>query len=88
MTDLSLAAQTVRDAVLSTYAETTYKIPKNDNLWALERASTVAALRAAAKHVASCDNQGVTLWDKGFVAGVNSVYKDLLAIANELENAK
>lgn len=85
MTDLSLAAQAVRDAVLATYAD---KIPKDNNLWALERTSTVAALRAAAKHVASCDNQGVTLWDKGFVAGINSVYTDLLAIANELENAK
>ena len=44
-TPLSPAAQAVRDAVLATYAE---NIPKDDNLWALERASTVAALRAVA----------------------------------------
>jgi hypothetical protein len=42
---LSPAAQAVRDAVLATYAD---NIPKDDNLWALERASVVAALRAAA----------------------------------------
>jgi hypothetical protein len=41
---LSPAAQAVRDAVLATYAD---NIPKDDSLWALERASTVAALRAA-----------------------------------------
>jgi hypothetical protein len=45
---LSPAAQAVRDAVLATYADT---IPKDDSLWALERASTVAALRAAADQV-------------------------------------
>ena len=44
-TPLSPAAQAVRDAVLATYAD---NIPKDDNLWRLERASTVAALRAAA----------------------------------------
>jgi len=45
---LSPAAQAVRDAVLATYAD---NIPKDDSLWALERASTVAALRAAADQV-------------------------------------
>ena len=45
MTDLSPTAQAVRDAVLATYAD---NIPKNDSLWNLERASTAAALRAAA----------------------------------------
>jgi hypothetical protein len=45
---LSPAAQAVRDAVLATYAD---NIPKNDSLWNLERASTVAALRAAADQV-------------------------------------
>ena len=45
---LSPAARAVRDAVLATYAD---NIPKDDNLWALERASTVAALRAAADQV-------------------------------------
>ena len=44
-TPLSPSAQAVRDAVLATYHES---IPKDDNLWALERASTIAALRAAA----------------------------------------
>ena len=38
MTNLSPAAQSVKDAVLATYAD-----------WALERPSTVAALRAAAR---------------------------------------
>jgi hypothetical protein len=45
---LSPAARAVRDAVLATYAD---NIPKDDSLWALERASTVAALRAAADQV-------------------------------------
>ena len=45
---LSPAAKAVLDAVLATYAD---NIPKNDSLWALERASTVAALRAAADQV-------------------------------------
>lgn len=44
-TQLSPAAQAVKDAVLATYAD---NIPKDNNLWTLERASTVAALRAAA----------------------------------------
>ncbi len=51
MTDtipLSPTAQAVRDAVLATYAD---NIPKDDNLWALDRASVVAALRAAADQV-------------------------------------
>ena len=45
MAELSPAAQAVRDAALATYDNS---IPKNDNLWALDRASVVAALRAAA----------------------------------------
>jgi hypothetical protein len=45
---LSPAARAVRDAVLATYAD---NIPKDDSLWALERASTVAALRAAADQI-------------------------------------
>lgn len=51
MTDtipLSPTAQAVRDAVLATYAD---NIPKDDNLWALDRASVVAALRAVADQV-------------------------------------
>ena len=45
MTNPSPQAQAVRDAVLATYADS---IPKDDNLWALERDSVAAALRAAA----------------------------------------
>lgn len=52
MTNLSPAAQAVRDAVLATYAD---NIPKDDNLWALERASTVAALRAAENFLVDWD---------------------------------
>ncbi len=48
MAELSPQAQAVRDAVLATYADS---IPKDDNLWALERPSTVAALRAAAEQI-------------------------------------
>ena len=72
MTDLSPAAQAVRDAVLATYAD---NIPKDDNLWALERASTAAALRAAANQMAAwADEDGRVDLD------------DLLAIAAELED--
>jgi hypothetical protein len=52
-TQLSPAAQAVKDAVLATYAD---NIPKDNNLWALERASTVAALRAAADHLEYIDS--------------------------------
>jgi hypothetical protein len=45
MADLSPAAQAVRNAALATYDKS---IPKDDSLWALDRASVVAALRAAA----------------------------------------
>jgi len=74
MSKLSPAAQAVRDAVLATYAD---NIPKDDNLWALERASTVAALRAAADALVANE-----YWDK-----YPAIYyrKKLLAIADELE---
>ena len=83
MTDtipLSPTAQAVRDAVLATYAD---NIPKDDNLWALDRASVVAALRAAADQVVpkfwheDNDIYGETMQD---------VRQDLLAIAAELES--
>ena len=48
MTELSPVAQAVRDAALATYDKS---IPKDDSLWALDRASVVAALRAAADHI-------------------------------------
>lgn len=79
MADLSPAAQAVRDAVLATYADS---IPKDDALWALERVSTVAALRAAADQVVpkfwheDNDIYGETMQD---------VRQNLLAIAAELE---
>jgi hypothetical protein len=78
-TPLSPAAQAVRDAVLATYAD---NIPKDDNLWALDRASVVAALRAAADQVVpkfwheDNDIYGETMQD---------VRQNLLAIAAELE---
>ena len=44
MTNLSLSAQTVKDAVLATYSP---DLPPN-SIWALEQAGIAAALRAAA----------------------------------------
>ena len=71
---LSPAAQAVRDAVLATYAN---NIPKDDSLWALERASTVAALRAAADQMSSHHS-------KSFLYSIADVLK-LQTIATELE---
>jgi len=82
---LSPAAQAVRDAVLATYAD---NIPKDDNLWALERASVVAALRAAADLVAPDDYKcftGNLEWDAGMEARTDDIRVNLLAIAAELE---
>lgn len=47
MTNLSLSAQTVKDAVLATYSP---DLPPN-SIWALEQAGIAAALRAAANQV-------------------------------------
>ena len=77
MTDtipLSPTAQAVRDAVLATYAD---NIPKDDNLWALDRASVVAALRAAADQMSSHHS-------KSFLYSIADVLK-LQTIADELE---
>ena len=84
---LSPAAQAVRDAVLATYAD---NIPKNDSLWNLERASTVAALQAAADQVVPlapkpsdtfcCPPVDTILWKR-----VTNIRNQLLAIAAELE---
>lgn len=71
MVEMSPQARAVHDAVLATYAD---NIPKDDALWALERASTVAALRAAADGVQHH-------WD-----GMECV-DHLQAIAAELEGA-
>lgn len=87
MTDtipLSPTAQAVRDAVLATYAD---NIPKDDNLWALDRASVVAALRAAVDQVVPltleeelfCRNHSLSLQK------MVEIRLQLLAIAAELE---
>ena len=47
MTNLSLAAQTVKDAVLATYSP---NLPPN-SIWALEQAGIAAAFRAAADYL-------------------------------------
>ena len=77
MTDpapLSPAAQAVRAAALATYDGS---IPKDDNLWALDRASVAAALRAAADQVVPSDGSRRT----------KEIRADILAIAAELEGA-
>jgi hypothetical protein len=77
MADLSPAAQSVKDAVLATYAD-----------WALERPSTVAALRAAADETAdlqiprSYAGDSYHIYDKGLHAAA----EHLRAIAGELES--
>lgn len=89
MTDLSPAAQAVLDAVLSTYADS---VPKDERLWAIERNSVVAALRAAANTVANHDNYETVCvfeadcWDYGYLAAVDTIREKLIAIATELEN--
>ena len=85
MTNLSPAAQAVRDAVLATYAD---NIPKDDNLWALDRASVVAALRAAAKQAENVHPvRPSTEWGEGWVEGVQDVVAGFRRIAAELEGA-
>jgi len=77
MTDLSPAAQAVKDAVLATYPDS---VPRDDVLWALEKCSAVAALRAAADQVVPvCD----TRCDRGVQR--MKIRRELLAIAAELE---
>ena len=98
MTDpiqLSPAAQAVKDAVLATYAD---NIPKDKYLWALERASTVAALRAAAVVQPEIDLplSKVMEWEQiegvctSYYAAAKWGYEQALAhintIATELEN--
>ena len=86
MTNLSPAAQAVRDAVLATYAD---NIPKDDNLWALDRASVVAALRAAAKQAENVHPvRPSTEWGEGWVEGVQDVVAGFRRIAAELEGAQ
>jgi hypothetical protein len=78
MAELSPAAQAVRDAALATYDKS---IPKDDNLWALDRASVVAALRAAALHIYSDEYETCGGASYALMIDVD----DLLAIAAELE---
>lgn len=92
MTTLSPAAQLVKDAVLATYAD---NVPKDDSLWALERPSTVAALRAAASGIKP--DLSRTPWltnEDGYfnetlenmeALGELNAHDQLLAIAAELE---
>ena len=84
MTDLSPAAQAVYDAVLATYHES---VPRDDSLWALERASTVAALRAAVEEV--LPEEPLYGGDQRWMYERDARQerrKKLLAIATELEN--
>lgn len=81
-TPLSPAAQAVRDAALATYGKS---IPKDDKLWALDRPSVVAALRAAAEQVVP------EFWhEEGDIYGetMQGVRQNILAIATELEGAQ
>jgi hypothetical protein len=83
MTNLSPAAQAVRDAVLATYAD---NIPKDDNLWALERASTVAALRAARDELAPSKTiKDIDYVHQSYVDGYEDALDEILIIVNELE---
>ena len=76
MTELSPEAQAVRDAVLATYDDS---IPKDDHLWALDRASVVASLRAlVGANAYEAEGDG---W-YSLVIDVDDIY----AIADELEN--
>ena len=86
MTDLSPAAQAVRDAALATYDKS---IPKDDNLWALDRASVVAALRAAADQAVPeyREHYPATLDERYRKVSAFDVRNRLLAIAAELEGA-
>ena len=84
----------MRDAVLATYAD---NIPMDDSLWALERASTVAAIRAAAQQRGELEIPFAVIddWEqiKGSCAsfyaaaewGYKQALKDQSVIADELE---
>jgi hypothetical protein len=81
MTDLSPAAQAVRDAALATYDKS---IPKDDSLWALDRASVVAALRAVADQVVPLPRLP---YDSCCDVSASAIRAELLAIAAELEGS-
>jgi hypothetical protein len=73
MTDLSPAAQGVKDAVLALYSD----INVHKFGWQLDAPTVAAALRAVADQVAP---------DDGISAEVRQVLNKILAIATELEN--
>ena len=80
MTNLSLSAQTVKDAVLATYSP---DLPPN-LIWALEQAGIAAALRAAADQVVPEPVPSDQRWND--VMAQRCVIRfELLAIAAELE---
>ena len=83
MAELSPAAQAVRDAVLATYAD---NIPKDDSLWALERASTVAALRATADQAnPKAHIEDIDYVHQSYVDGWKDALDVILTIADELK---
>ena len=78
MTNLSLSAQTVKDAVLATYSP---DLPPN-SIWALEQAGIAAALRAAANQVLP---EGYTEAYDCCLVIMQEIRHQLLAIAAEME---
>jgi hypothetical protein len=82
--DLSPAAQAVRDAALATYDRS---IPKDDSLWALDRASVAAALRAAADQVVpEPDDAAKETFSIAALRHRWQIRDQFLAIAAELES--
>jgi hypothetical protein len=82
MTELSPAAQAVKDAVIATYAN---NLPPK-SIWALEQAGVAAALRAAADQVVP---KPIRLPRNSYAEGAYDQrlndHQRLLAIAAELE---
>lgn len=86
-TPLSPQAQAVRDAALATYDKS---IPKDDSLWALDRASVVAALRAVADQVVPPALEE-EFFDRNHALPLQKkveIRLSLLAIAAELEGSE
>jgi hypothetical protein len=86
MTDLSPAAQAIKDAVLALYADE--KVHKFG--WQLDAPTVAAALRAAADQVVPCVPQPSSIMGPVYVAQVEkqrTTRAALLAIAAELEQS-
>ena len=84
MTNLSPAAQAVKDAVLALYSDE--KVRKFG--WQLDVRTVTAVLRAAADQVAPEDYFAYTGngdWDHGMEARNDAIREAILAIAEELE---